>query len=656
MKVLDELVEGIKSHFPDIGSDAFRAGSKPSELLGKFEEDLRRARKEFDALMFFTVCFGMLKSGKSTLVNLLAGHADASPSRFGQDTTLRPCLLLGGEKDELTMFHLKDSFKADDTGKAEKKCFNAVIDFLRGVIDEDQLRAEHHVVTKIEPFSEDNIFRAVCSPEGFGSEPLITVVRIENASELMQSEIAILDVPGLDSDQMKPENSRYLELLDRCDLLLFIQSTVSALNHEAAGMLKELVRRSKGSPIWLIQNRFEAQNWRKSEVIEAQDNELAKTARANLANALGVRERLIFSKQVNLGKAYDATFREALLDEGCSPDALLGESRFDKVVEELSSKINEERLDIQLTNCLNQLRNTVANNKKLLDELEDWILEEKKSLYAYRDVFDRLIERLSSQGGFVPILESNDDPGSFHDETQKTIKNWGDRWRNKVQTDLDKWKTGIPDKTEGDAFNQQIKKKIQALFATGPNDFLSPQSSFGSRIAEIFRKVIESSPQYRSLIQECQDAMRDFEAPLLDQHIAQWKGEGGPYLLDVEPILPASVDGGRHLRIFMKKKISADICRMKIDEAGEALRKAIGSYLHALQTDEVARWFREYRDAQVAEYFIGQIRERRQAKEEDAMKLEQGLDHLAGRLPGLRQALDRFEDFTNAFRTRYNLT
>lgn len=74
--------------------------------------------------MFFTVCFGMLKSGKSTLVNLLAGHEEASPTRFGQDTTLRPCLLLAGEKDEIAMFHMKDSVKGDDGTELERRAFN----------------------------------------------------------------------------------------------------------------------------------------------------------------------------------------------------------------------------------------------------------------------------------------------------------------------------------------------------------------------------------------------------------------------------------------------------------------------------------------------------------------------------------------------------
>ena len=168
MKEFDRILNILFPLIPKTDPKTLKADSEAAKLLGRFHEELRRSRKEFDALLFFTVCFGMLKSGKSTLVNLLAGHAEASPTRFGQDTTLRPCLLLSGEKDEIIIFRMKDSVKSDETDEPERKCFNAVIDHLRGVIeDEAELANKHHVFIRREKFTQDNIIKALCTQEGF---------------------------------------------------------------------------------------------------------------------------------------------------------------------------------------------------------------------------------------------------------------------------------------------------------------------------------------------------------------------------------------------------------------------------------------------------------------------------------------------------------
>ena len=53
---------------------------------------LMNALDAFGAEHFVVSCIGMLKAGKSTLINLLARSKDASPTGFGFDTTLRPAL------------------------------------------------------------------------------------------------------------------------------------------------------------------------------------------------------------------------------------------------------------------------------------------------------------------------------------------------------------------------------------------------------------------------------------------------------------------------------------------------------------------------------------------------------------------------------------
>ena len=54
---------------------------------------LLNALDAFGSEYFVVSGIGMLKSGKSTLVNLLARNRNASPTGFGFDTTLRPALI-----------------------------------------------------------------------------------------------------------------------------------------------------------------------------------------------------------------------------------------------------------------------------------------------------------------------------------------------------------------------------------------------------------------------------------------------------------------------------------------------------------------------------------------------------------------------------------
>jgi hypothetical protein len=657
MTELGRLLEQVHSRIPPTNPRTMRVGSDPDRCLRDFRERLQRARNEFDALLFFTVCFGMLKSGKSTLVNLLAGHEEASPTRFGQDTTLRPCLILAGDTDEIVTFHMTDAVKGDESGEAEKRCFNAVIDHLRGVIEIENLTKDHHVVVRRMPFSNDNIVKALCTPEGFGSEPLITVVIISDASDLLRSEIALLDVPGLDSDQMRPEIERYIELLERCDLLVFIQSTVSALNHDAASMLRNLVKRSKGSPVWLIQNRFEAQTWRKPEELEAQDSRLVNLARQNLGKALSIPDRTIFTKQVNLGKAYDAQFRKSMIADELSSDQLLEESGFGEVVSELSKKINEERLDIQLANCLGELATAVERNRESLAELETWIRKEREGLFAFREDFNRLVQKFSSKTGFVPIPQGEDGPGEFDRRTRELVQTHADRWKGEMAAHLGAWKSEIREQMAGDEFNSSMDEHVRNEFDYGPNEVFSLHSSFGSGIAEIFRWTVEKSPSYKALTDEAMEAMLRHDVPPLDWHIADWVAEDGPLDLGITAAVPNRVKGGRNpLTLWITAQtVEVETCKAKINECENLLKDAIDRYAKRLVGDQIHQWFRRYRDEQLADFFNIQVRERKATKEAVGTAAAEEFDRLSGYLPGLRSALDEIDDFTRSFRMKLNL-
>ena len=64
----------------------------------KYIDSAIRAIDQFKSGIELISCIGMLKAGKSTLINMLARSRSASPIGFGQDTTLRPAVIRMAEK------------------------------------------------------------------------------------------------------------------------------------------------------------------------------------------------------------------------------------------------------------------------------------------------------------------------------------------------------------------------------------------------------------------------------------------------------------------------------------------------------------------------------------------------------------------------------
>ncbi len=67
--------------------------NKDDDNITEWTACLMNALDAFGSEYFVVSGIGMLKSGKSTLINLLARNRNASPTGFGFDTTLRPALI-----------------------------------------------------------------------------------------------------------------------------------------------------------------------------------------------------------------------------------------------------------------------------------------------------------------------------------------------------------------------------------------------------------------------------------------------------------------------------------------------------------------------------------------------------------------------------------
>ena len=282
-------------------------GSSTVELRSLINS-LKNTLSEFDSSFFIVTTIGMLKAGKSTLVNLLARSGLASPTGFGFDTTLRPALITQADNDK---GEIQIWFKADNNKSETENALDEVFAVIRGTRDETSMaRFEERSL------NDENLKNALCKKtfedksNMLHTEPLLVVVKVPPAADaLLSDKIAILDTPGLDSgiaEWSLDKDNCYKWILRRSDLILFLQSSVAPLNETAATILKEIQKNDRGAPIWLVHNIMEAKHWLKKEDIEQESLDQQKMANAIFKKTVGEK---FSSFQANLGKAYSAILK-----------------------------------------------------------------------------------------------------------------------------------------------------------------------------------------------------------------------------------------------------------------------------------------------------------------------------------------------------------
>lgn len=358
--------------------------------LSRHIPDLRRKIREFDSDLFIIVSLGMLKSGKSSLVNLLSRSTLASPTGYGFDTTLRPALIMTApentpEEGRIIVWFAKE--KEDFT-----EALDDVIDHIRGISPE-VTRATHVV----HPLTQENLNALLCQTCAQAGnllyqEPVLVVVQTPRHEDaLLSDKVVLLDTPGLDSHTSTwTRDSRWYEwIIRRCDLLLFLQSSVAPLNEKANTVLQNILEKNRKASIWLIQNQMEAKHWYAPEVIRA-DHEKQASHATKLFRQVAPHFTARMLKS-NLGKAYTSLLEP---NPDLSPqingenkpaaETLRSESEFDVLQEHLTRELSENADASRLKNCLGDLTNAnqdvwaswkahQASLNRVRQELEDKI-------------------------------------------------------------------------------------------------------------------------------------------------------------------------------------------------------------------------------------------------------------------------------------------
>lgn len=361
-----------------------------NQLFGQIS-CVESALDAFGSEIFVVSCIGMLKAGKSTLVNLFSRSEQASPTGFGVDTTLRPALITYTKETQGKI----EIWMPNEPGKdLTKDVLNDVFLCLRNVKKPDEVKG---ATCKNYPLTPSNLNNALCkevlTAEGnmLPCEPVMVVVKVPHCPEsLLSSEIAILDTPGLDSGLSKwtdAKSERYQWIIENSDLLLFLQSSVAPLNQNATRILRDIKAKKPNTPVWLIQNEMIAKPWLSNERIH-EENEKQRTQAGKMFDKIGKVFKQLFS---NLGKADSGVFDKKLDKE--TQKKLWEESQFSSMEDDIRKDLKSNIGPIRRKNCIEAVKRDAKelsdNFVKFQKELNDDCKTRQERIDAWKRFKDQ---------------------------------------------------------------------------------------------------------------------------------------------------------------------------------------------------------------------------------------------------------------------------
>jgi predicted GTPase len=383
------IVETIDNFLKELPTEEeIRKNYFEAENLLTLIGNIRRIKKELKTDRFVVIICGGLKSGKSTLINLLC-HKEVSPTRLGRETTIRPCIFSDGDISRVLLF-----YGIAESETRRKDLFHAIIDYIKGIIDSKELK-DIGLEIEEKPISEAVYWLTEENKTGSRS-PIFVNVQIGRKDlggkyNLLSEKILFIDTPGVDGitagiggrRDKENENLNVSWLAERVDLMLLLQSTVSPLNNSSINFIEKLYKDLNAPPILLIHNEFSLKCWRRDYKEMKEDSDADKSSIDNAKRLL--RQKLgqnIECLRVNLGMAEDGFKfdRKELLEKSGFIDF---EENFYKFIVNNRRQIHEENVFNKLRRLKEKNLNPAFRKNEETDNIgyiRDRIKKEKEKL------------------------------------------------------------------------------------------------------------------------------------------------------------------------------------------------------------------------------------------------------------------------------------
>jgi hypothetical protein len=224
-------------------------------------------------------------------------------------------------------------------------------------------------------------------------------------------------MPGFDGEYANIDDPVYDTIAQRADLIIFVQSSNSAISKVSGQFLKTLAENNQDVPVCLIHNVFDSSWWRSNEERSAAALKQKEFAICEIRKqGFNIDESQCFS--INLGKVEDSRKQvysdiPALTSEAEEYDKIEG-ILYDRVINRRDSM----RLNVSLSRTRQQLGKTVAS-------IDDELNRRSQLSERYEQVtaeFAKIDKSSNFQSGLQPlIVDYNSLKNIIRNEAQSTI-------------------------------------------------------------------------------------------------------------------------------------------------------------------------------------------------------------------------------------------
>ena len=412
---------GEKTNIKKIESISAQLGELATNYVPKLVDEhiknklsqLSRRSLEYKNGSFIMLVVGPVKSGKSTLVNLLA-HRYVSPTDT-LECTVRPSIISNVNDERDCKIEI---YKARHEGRKAED-LDLIVDELRGIVTEQEL-GEYLEKDEYTNYSDDTVNNVISPSYNKEDRTIITSITTTGSKLLARGpvdggKIFLADMPGFDGNTSNLNDPLYDAISKRVDLILFVHSSVSAFNLTSASYLEKLREYNEAVPVYLVHNIFDSTYWKNPQDRAHEiDRQVQKEYEEIRSKGFNIESEFI--SKVNLGKVTDALQGAGAYVEGFEED-LKGELRkFEEIEEKLYRKITSNISELRLKRCEDRTRT-------LRDQLVDTITKEISSLKQKkdaRDMMEHYVEHLEKELG-ITMAEQDEIIGAVESSANRSV-------------------------------------------------------------------------------------------------------------------------------------------------------------------------------------------------------------------------------------------
>jgi hypothetical protein len=388
-------------------------------IVKNYIDDLERIKVEMIRGLYFVTIQGSLKTGKSTLTNILVGE-EVAITASGFDTTRIPYVITKStdNKAKIVLYKLRDNIGVK-TGNPEEEIEKKIKEIIRSIIDDIKgldIVSDKKFIKKEKPFDK----KIVEEYTVFNNDNSVLLVNIQipkpknKENWILDYDIGILDTPGVEGEKAYNHKPEISEIRKRTNMLVIMQSTVTPLNKIE---IEELKNYKKGniSSVRLLHNKFDLFHWREEEDLEEFNTNEKKSIEKTHKRIKSIFGKT-FSRSINLAKVNDymklgdkypelksdydefVSFESDIIEAINTKKAV---EKKEKAVNDLKSKIEEiideneilnqmikeyEKIKKELENEKIDITNKFDNFYENLNKIPEKILELKQILKTELDL------------------------------------------------------------------------------------------------------------------------------------------------------------------------------------------------------------------------------------------------------------------------------